>query len=109
MPLLTFGEACLCSRTAATAAGRTGADHKAQAAEEGRRSEPARCQFRSVLMTRTPCKIEIVQQGDERFILKVFADGREEREPIVKLPRKKRYPPRPYWHWDLSKIRKKDF
>ena len=56
-----------------------------------------------------PRKIEIVQQGDERFILKVFADGREEREPIVKLPRKKRYPPRPYWHWDLSKIRKKDF
>jgi hypothetical protein len=84
------------------------ADHKGQAAE-GRRSEPARCQFRSVLMTKNPRKIEIVQQGDERFILKVFADGREEREPIAKLPRKKRYPPRPYWQWDLSKIRKKDF
>jgi hypothetical protein len=60
-------------------------------------------------MTKNPRKIEIVQQGDERFILKVFADGREEREPIAKLPRKKRYPPRPYWQWDLSKLRKKDF
>jgi len=61
------------------------ADHEQQI---GRRSEPARCQFRSVWMTKNPRKIEIVQQGDERFILKVFADGREEREPIAKLPRK---------------------
>jgi hypothetical protein len=54
-------------------------------------------------------KIEIVQEGDERFILKVFADGSEKREPIVKLPRRKRYPPRPYWHWDLNKGSKKGF
>ena len=103
MPLLTSGEALF--KDEATAAADV-ADHEQQI---GRRSEPARCQFRSVWMTKTPRKIEIVQQGDERFILKVFADGREEREPIAKLPRKKRYPPRPYWQWDLSKLRKKDF
>jgi hypothetical protein len=56
-----------------------------------------------------PIKIEIVEEGDKRFILMVFADGSEKREHIVKLPRKKRYPPRPYWHWDLSKSRKKGF
>ena len=103
MPLLTSGEAFL--KDEATAAGR----RRGHEQQIGRRSEPARCQFRSVWMTKTPRKIEIVQQGDERFILKVFADGREEREPIAKLPRKKRYPPRPYWQWDLSKLRKKDF
>jgi hypothetical protein len=40
-------------------------------------------------------KIKIVQEGDERFILKVFADGSEKREPIVKLPRKKALPTAP--------------
>jgi hypothetical protein len=47
--------------------------------------------------------------GQERFLVKTFADGSEERSPIVKLPRKKRYPDRPYWHWDLDKGRKKGF
>jgi hypothetical protein len=58
-------------------------------------------------MPKNPIKIEVVQKGEERYILKSFADGSEDREPIVKLARKKRYPPRPYWHWDLNKGRKK--
>jgi hypothetical protein len=56
-----------------------------------------------------PVKVVIVEEGEERYILRTFADGEEKREPIVKLPRKKRYPPRPYWHWDLNKERKKGF
>jgi len=60
-------------------------------------------------MSKKLTEVEIVQEGDERFILKTFSDGSEERELIVKLPRKKRYPPRPYWHWDLNKSRKKGF
>jgi hypothetical protein len=66
-------------------------------------------QLHSAPMPMKPIKIEIVEEGDERFILKVFSDGSEKREPIVKLVRKKRYPPRPYWHWDLNKGRKKGF
>jgi hypothetical protein len=60
-------------------------------------------------MSKKLTEVEIVQEGDERFILKTFSDGSEERELVVKLPRKKRYPPRPYWHWDLNKSRKKGF
>ena len=59
-------------------------------------------------MIKKPISIEIVQEGDERFILRTFADGETEREPIVKTRRKKRYPDRPYWHWDLSKWARKD-
>jgi hypothetical protein len=58
-------------------------------------------------MSKQLVKVEIVQEGNERFIVKTFADGSEQREPVVKLPRKKRYPPRPYWQWDLNKGRKR--
>jgi hypothetical protein len=52
-------------------------------------------------------KIEVVQDGDERFIVRTFADGRVERLPIVKLPRK---PPRwPYRKVSFDKSRKKGF
>jgi hypothetical protein len=58
-------------------------------------------------MPKKPIKIEVVQEGDERFLLKIFADGDEEREPIVKLPRK---PPRfPYRKATFDKSRKKGF
>ena len=50
-----------------------------------------------------PIKIEIVQEGNLRFMVKTFADRSEERVPIVKLPRKRRFPSRPYWHWNLNK------
>lgn len=60
-------------------------------------------------MSRDPTKIEIIQEGDGRFLVKTFADVTEERTPIVKLPRKKRYPDRPYWTWSFDKSRKKGF
>jgi hypothetical protein len=58
-------------------------------------------------MPKKPNKIEIIQDGDERFLLKGYADGSEERVPIVKLPRK---PPRyRYRTVTLDKSRKKGF
>jgi hypothetical protein len=38
------------------------------------------------------CSIEVVQEGDQRFLVRIFADGREDRVPIVKRPRKSRWP-----------------
>ena len=63
--------------------------------------------FCSVPMSKNPTKIEVRQEGDERFLLKSFADGSQERTPIVKLPRK---PPRsPYRKVTFDKTRKKGF
>jgi hypothetical protein len=59
------------------------------------------------IMAKNPTKIEVVQEGEERFLLKTFADGSEERKPIVKLPRK---PPRyTYRKVTFDKSRKKGF
>jgi hypothetical protein len=58
-------------------------------------------------MPKEPVQIEVVQEGDERFIVKTFADGSEERVPIVKLPRKS-----PRWRYrkmSFDKSRKKGF
>jgi hypothetical protein len=56
-------------------------------------------------MPKEPIDIEILQEGDERFMLKIFADGSEERVPIVKLPRK---PSRfPYRKGSFDKSKKK--
>jgi hypothetical protein len=58
-------------------------------------------------MPKKPAKIEIIQEGDKRLLLKKYADGSEERMPIVKLPRK---PPRyKYRTVTLDKSRKKGF
>jgi len=58
-------------------------------------------------MSKKQIKIEVVQEGDERFLLKGYADGSEERTPIVKLPRK---PPRyRYRTVTLDKSKKKGF
>ena len=54
-------------------------------------------------MGKRPVNVSIVEERGERVIVRRFADGSEEREPIVKLPRRKRYPPRPYWHWKLGR------
>jgi hypothetical protein len=62
---------------------------------------------RECALPKKPSKIEIVQEGDTRFVLTAFADGSEERKPIVKLPKKTRYPPRTYRKLDFS--RKKGF
>jgi hypothetical protein len=60
-----------------------------------------------IRMPKKPTKIEVLQEGDERFLLQTFADGSEVRKPIVKLPRK---PPRfRYRKVTLDKSRKKGF
>jgi hypothetical protein len=48
-------------------------------------------------MPKEPVQIEVIQEGEVRFLVKIFADGREERVPIVKRPRK---PPR----WPYRKV-----
>jgi hypothetical protein len=58
-------------------------------------------------MPEKPIKIEVVQEGEERFLVETFADGRQNRVPIVKLPRK---PSR--WRYrkvSLDRSRKKGF
>ena len=47
--------------------------------------------------------------GHERFLVKTYANGETVREPIVRGPRRKRYPDRPYWHWTFDKTKKKEF
>ena len=44
-------------------------------------------------MRKKQVEIEIIEKGDERFLLMTFDDGSEERRPIVKEPRKKRQRP----------------
>ena len=39
-------------------------------------------------MPKKPISIEIIQKNGQRFLLKAYADGSEERVAIVKLPRK---------------------
>ena len=45
----------------------------------------------------------------EDFLVQTYANGETVRESIVKAPRRKRYPDRPYWHWNFDKTRKKGF
>ncbi len=54
-------------------------------------------------MPKKPTKVEIVEEANGRFLVKTYANGSEEREPIVKQPRKRRYPDRPYWVWQFEK------
>ena len=58
-------------------------------------------------MAKEPVAIEIVQEGDERLVVKTFADGSIERVPVVKLPRKA--PRHPYRKVTFDKSRKKGF
>ena len=52
-----------------------------------------------------PVSIEVIEDGDERYVLKTFADGSEERIPVVKVPRK---PSRfPYRKWSFNKSKNK--
>jgi hypothetical protein len=60
-------------------------------------------------MPKKPIKIEVIEEGDERFLLKIFFDGSEERQPIVKLPRKKRSRPKVDWSRKLSTGLKRGF
>lgn len=48
-------------------------------------------------------KIEIEEGSEGRFIVRTCANGVVDRERIVRLPRKKRYPPRPCWEWKFDR------
>jgi hypothetical protein len=58
-------------------------------------------------MPKKPIKIEVIEEGDERFLLKIFSDGSEERRPIVK--RRKRPRPKVDWSRKLSTGLKRGF
>ena len=60
-------------------------------------------------MSRKPIKVEIVEAGDERVLLKIYDDGTQVRTPVVKTPKKKRSSSRPYWYWMLKTGRRKFF
>jgi hypothetical protein len=47
-------------------------------------------------MAKKEVGIQVIEEGGERFLLKTFDDGSEERQPIVKEPRKK-HPRRIDW------------
>ena len=47
--------------------------------------------------------------GEDHFLLKIFADGRKEREPIVKFPRKKRPRSKVDWSRKYSSGLKRGF
>ena len=54
----------------------------------------------SYALTKKPVSIEVVQEGDERFLVKTYANGETVRESIVKEPRTKRYPCYRHWTFD---------
>ena len=58
-------------------------------------------------MNRKPLRVEVIEEEGQRFIVQTFSDGSVSRHPVVKLPRKKRYPPRDYQKRDLNRSRKK--
>jgi hypothetical protein len=41
-------------------------------------------------MAKKPLGIQVIEEGDERFLVKTIEDGSEERQLTVKVPRKKR-------------------
>ena len=59
-------------------------------------------------MSKKPLKVEVIQERDERVLLKIYDDGTEERTPIVKM-QKMRKSSRPYWYWELGTGRRKFF
>ena len=59
-------------------------------------------------MRRKLVKVEICDEGDDRFLVQVFSDGSEERLPIVEEPPKKqRLSAKIAWYWDLKTGRRK--
>jgi hypothetical protein len=60
-------------------------------------------------MSKKPTKIQIVEAGEERVLVKTYGDGAEQRTPVVTTPKKKREASRPYWYWQLRTGRRKSF
>jgi hypothetical protein len=59
-------------------------------------------------MAKKPVGIEVIEEGDQRFLVKTFDDGSQERQLIMKEPRKKR-PRRIDWSRKLSSGLKRVF
>ena len=53
--------------------------------------------------TKEPVDIKVVQEGDERYVLKTFADGGKERIPVVKSTEKTLALSVRKWSFDKSK------
>jgi hypothetical protein len=60
-------------------------------------------------MPKKPITIEIVEEGENRFLLKTYDDGTEERTPVNTSPKTKRKISRPYWYWQMGTGRRKFF
>ena len=60
------------------------------------------------VMPKQPTGVEIIERGDQRFRLKTYADGTEERVPIVtERPKKKRLSNKIVRYRDLKTGRRK--
>ena len=60
------------------------------------------------MMPKQPTSVEIIERGDQRFLLKTYADGTEERVPIVtEPPKKKRLSNKIAWYRDLKTGRRR--
>lgn len=60
------------------------------------------------VMPKQPTSVEVIERGDQRFLLKTYADGTEERVSIVtKPPKKKRLSNKIAWYRDLKTGRRK--
>jgi len=59
-------------------------------------------------MTGKIIKVEIVEESGQRLLVTTYEDGRQERTPIVVMPKAKRSS-RPYWYWELRTGRRKFF
>ena len=63
---------------------------------------------RSTGMSKKPIQIEVVEEADERFLVRTYADGSKERLPIVQQPpRQKRMSAKIVWYWDMKTGRRK--
>lgn len=59
-------------------------------------------------MAKGSVKIEIVEEGGQHFLVRTYADGHKDRQPIVKQPpKKKRLSAKIAWYWDLKTGRRK--
>jgi hypothetical protein len=59
-------------------------------------------------MPKQPTSVEIIEQADQRFLLKTYADGTEARVPILtEPPKKKRLSNKIAWYRDFKTGRRK--
>ena len=60
-------------------------------------------------MPKQPTSVEVIERRDQRFLLKTYADGTEERVSIAttKPPKKKRLSNKIAWYRDLKTGRRK--